>query len=63
MNMLIFNYRDINHCQGCNIEYNDEEADDWVGCSGCWRWFHYWCGKLKEVPDPDVDWFCRYCLK
>ena len=33
MNMLIFNYTDINHYQGCNMEYN-EEVDDWVGCSG-----------------------------
>lgn len=50
---------DEDHCQLCREEYNESEEEDWMGCSGCWRWYHYYCLQLDEIPD--TDWFCTQC--
>ena len=42
-------------CQGCQIRYDIDSSSDqecWIGCDFCWRWWHYWCASLTEMPDP-----------
>ncbi|KAI9557011.1 hypothetical protein GHT06_016807 [Daphnia sinensis] len=43
----------------CNIPLCKMVNQDTIGCEGCDRWFHYKCGKIKQVDYPEnVPFFC-----
>ena len=47
-----YNAIDPSKCFVCSQKYDDEEADDWVGCTSCDRWFH----KLCTETGTDISW-------
>ena len=56
---------DAEHCQHCGDAYHDDDESrqqEWVGCDFCWRWFHYGCIGLEEIPEKDEQWKCPECL-
>ena len=47
---------DVDHCQQCGGYYKTEDKSrqqDWIGCDSCWRWYHYTCVGLEEIPAED----------
>ncbi|KAI9562118.1 hypothetical protein GHT06_013083 [Daphnia sinensis] len=47
----------------CNIPLCKMVNQDTIGCEGCDRWFHYKCGKIKQVDYPEnVPCFCSICI-
>ena len=56
---------DAEHCQHCGDAYYDDDESrqqEWVGCDFCWRWFHYGCIGLEEIPEQDEQWKCPECV-
>ncbi|XP_062511201.1 uncharacterized protein LOC134187101 [Corticium candelabrum] len=56
--------RDENKCQGCGGLFDNdsnERQEDWVGCEHCWRWYHYDCAGLSELPEDEDPWTCSKC--
>ncbi|KAF8344340.1 uncharacterized protein EI90DRAFT_3029329 [Cantharellus anzutake] len=38
------------------------KKENWVGCEGCERWFHWSCVNQPESLDSIDKWFCAECL-
>ena len=56
---------DEEHCQQCGGSYssdNDTEQQECIGCGNCWRWFHYGCVGLMEIPEEKEECKCPECL-
>ena len=56
--------RDENKCQGCGGKFeedSDDRQEDWVGCELCWRWYHYDCACLPDLPEEEDPWTCPKC--
>ena len=55
--------KEMHSCQKCSGIWRDgvSNPDDWVGCDGCWRWFHCRCIGLKPPVDESVPIQCQIC--
>ncbi|XP_064407563.1 uncharacterized protein LOC135352321 [Halichondria panicea] len=54
---------DEKHCQQCGGKFTKKGKGMWVGCEAdsCWRWYHYTCVGLKELPFESQVWICPSC--
>ena len=53
-------------CPGCSRAYSRDEADDWVGCDRCPRYWHIYCtndADLLNVPQEEIEDHPFYCSK
>ena len=57
-----------NECQACGGDENQEEADAWMGCNACPRWYHKYClgeeyENLALEEMQKIKFICKYCIK
>ena len=47
----------------CFVCKGDLSDDNSIGCDQCLVWMHFHCIELKKVPEVDVPFYCKNCLK
>jgi len=51
------------NCSVCNGSYKDEVADNdlrqYIGCDGCFRWYHAGCLDVQPDDVNDKKWYCK----
>lgn len=57
---------DVNRCYKCSGPFMPSEADQWIGCNRCPRWFHKSCvdADISNMSDAEIEEFyfeCLYC--
>ena len=50
------------YCGVCEGLYGVEEGEYWVGCDGCFQWFHHNCVALTPENEPE-HFFCPECVQ
>ena len=49
-------------CPACGTNYDDDASNsEWVGCDGCYQWWHISCLGLTKKDLPSGDFFCEEC--
>ena len=49
-------------CPACGTNYDDDASNsEWVGCDGCYQWWHILCLGLTKKDLPSGDFFCEEC--
>ena len=51
---------EMNKCNTCQARYVPNEEEEWIGCDGCFEWYHFRCQDLTEEPDTQL-WYCKDC--
>lgn len=49
-------------CSVCGTNFYDDSPNlEWVGCDGCYQWWHISCLKKTKKDLPKGDFFCEEC--
>ena len=49
------------YCGTCEGLYGEGEEEYWIGCDGCFGWFHGECVSVTPETEPET-FFCPKCL-
>ena len=48
------------YCGKCGGLFGEGEEEYWIGCDGCWGWFHGVCVTVTPETEPE-QFFCERC--